>query len=109
MSEFEGLNPDGRLDFQISSVEANYWWRKNAPVGALLNNLMLLFIVVPIALVFKALYLWGLLLFSLMIPYGFLVRHLSVWAVRNHLASNPDAVDDFCDAGIIFRASEPSQ
>ena len=87
--------------FEILSVEANYWWRTNEPVGALVNKLMILFIVAPIALVFKNLYLLSFVVFSLMIPYGFLVRRLAVSAVRNHMASHPDSKEDFRSAGIL--------
>ena len=86
---------------KIFRAEANYWWRKNEPTGALLNNLMILFIVAPIALVLKNLYVLSFIVFSLMIPYGFLVRQLAVVAVRNHLATHPEAVAGFLNAGII--------
>src|SRR5262245_12518369 len=88
-------------EMKIRSAQANYWWQKTEPAGALLNRLMILFIFVPIGLVFTNLYLWSFVVFSLMIPYGFLVRHLAVCAVRNHLSNNPGAVPDFRDAGII--------
>jgi hypothetical protein len=93
-----GLEPTG---FSIIAPEANEWWRKTEPAGALLNRLMILFIFAPIALVFKNLYALSFVVFSLMIPYGFLVRRLAVSAVRNHLANHPDSVEDFRDAGIL--------
>ena len=86
---------------EIFAFEANYWWRKNEPAGALLNNLLLLFMFGPIGLVLKNLYVLSFVVFSLMIPYGFLVRRLAVSAVRNHLASHPDSVEDFRNAGIL--------
>ena len=85
----------------IVSLEANNWWRKNEPAGALLNNLMIVFIFAPIALVLKSFYLLSFIVFSLMIPYGFLVRRLAVSAVRNYMASHPDSVEDFRSAGIL--------
>jgi hypothetical protein len=85
----------------ISSIEANYWWRKNEAAGALLNNLMVLFIVVPIALVLKRFYALSLLVFALMVPYGFLMRHLAVRAVRRHLEDHPDDLEKFEEHGII--------
>jgi hypothetical protein len=85
----------------IVSAEANDWWRRNEPTGALLSKLMILFIFVPIGLVIEDLYLWSFVVFSLMIPYGLLVRRLAVFAVRNHLASHPDAVEEFREAGIL--------
>ena len=88
-------------ELEIFAAEANDWWRKNQPAGTLLNNLMVLFIFVPIGLVWKSFYLLSFVVFSLMIPYGFLVRRLAVSAVRNHLACHPDSVDDFRSAGIL--------
>src|SRR5262245_15361482 len=85
----------------LSPAEANYWWRTNEPAGALLNKLMILFIIAPIALVLKNLYLLSFVVFSLMIPYGFLVRRLAVSAVRSHLANHPDSVEEFRSAGIL--------
>ena len=86
---------------EISSVEANNWWRETAPAGALLNKLMFLFIVVPIALVLKRFYALSFVVFSLMVPYGLLVRHLAVRAVRQHLENHPEQRDEFEHAGII--------
>jgi hypothetical protein len=86
---------------EISAVEANNWWLKNEPAGILLNKLRILFIMVPIGLVFKDLYVWSFAVFSLMIPYGFFVRYLACCAVRKHLATNPAALEDFRNAGIV--------
>jgi hypothetical protein len=90
------------VEFEISPAEANYWWSKNQPTGTLLNRLMLAFVVGPIVLVFKNYYLLSLVVFSLMIPYGFLVRRLAVSAVRAYLANHPDSVLEFREAGIIL-------
>ena len=89
-------------DFEISPIEATYWWRKNEAAGALLNNLMFAFIVVPVILVFKSFYVLSFVVFSLMVPYGLLVRRLAVLAVRAHLANHPERVLEFRDAGIIL-------
>ncbi len=89
----------------ISSAEANYWWRKNDPAGALLNNLMLLFIAIPIALVLKSFYAFSFVVFSFIVPYGLLVRRLAVRAVRQHLLHHPEEREKFEEAGII--SSEP--
>jgi hypothetical protein len=86
---------------QIVAFDANYWWRKNEPLGALLNNLMFLFIVVPIALVIERLYVLSFVVFALMVPYGFFVRQLAVRAVRRYLAEHPEAVEQFQQDGII--------
>jgi hypothetical protein len=89
-------------EFEISPSEANHWWSKNQPVGILMNRLMLLFIVVPIFLVFQSYYTLSFVVFSLMVPYGFVVRRLAVSAVRAHLANNPESVLEFREAGIIL-------
>ncbi len=87
--------------FEINSSQANQWWHRNDVKGALLNNLMVLFIVAPIALVFKQYYTLRFIVFSFMVPYGLLVRHLAVRAVRSRLQSNPDLIQIFRDDGII--------
>src|SRR2546422_346349 len=65
---------------EISPAEANYWWRKNDPAGALLNNLMFLFIVVPIVLVLKSFYALSFVVFAMMVPYGLFLRRLAIYA-----------------------------
>jgi hypothetical protein len=86
---------------KISPAEANYWWRKNDRAGALLNNLMLLFIVVPIALVVREFYALSFVVFAFMVPYGLFVRFLAVRAVRQHLAEHPEERQEFEESGII--------
>jgi hypothetical protein len=85
----------------ISRIEANYWWRKNEPAGALLNNLMVLFIVVPIGLVVERFYALSFVIFAFMVPYGFFMRHLAVRAVRRHLENHPEEREKFEQHGII--------
>ncbi len=85
----------------VSSAEANYWWRKNDPAGALLNNLMLLFIAVPIVLVLKSFYAFSFVVFAFIVPYGFFMRHLAVRAVEQYLQNHPEEVEKFEEAGII--------
>ena len=85
----------------ISSIEANYWWRKSQPAGAVLNSLMFLFIVVPIALVLKRFYALSFVVFAFMVPYGFFMRHLAVRAVRRHLENHPEELEKFEQHGII--------
>jgi len=85
----------------VRSGEANYWWRKNDPTGALLNNLMLLFVAVPVALVLKSFYASSLAVFALIVPYGLLVRRLAVRAVEHYLNSHPEECEKFEEAGII--------
>ena len=85
----------------ISPGQANYWWRKNEPAGSLLNNLMVLFIVVPIGLVMKKFYVTSFIVFSFMVPYGLFLRHLAVRAVRRWLELHPEKIEEFQQEGII--------
>ena len=85
----------------VSAVEANHWWRETVPAGALLNKLMFLFIVLPIALVLKRFYVLSFVVFALMVPYGLFVRHLAVRAVRRHLENHPEDREEFEKARII--------
>ena len=87
---------------EISPVDANHWWRKNHPLGAFLNRLMLAFVVSPVALVFKEYYTLSFVIFALMVPYGLLVRKLAVSAVRTYLAKHPESMLEFREAGIIL-------
>jgi hypothetical protein len=92
--------PDPPED-RISPIEANHWWRQSSPAGALLNKSMVLFIVVPVVLVFKNFYTLSFVTFVLMIPYGLFMRHLAVRAVRAHLQNHPEERETFEKAGII--------
>ena len=87
--------------FEVRSAEANRWWQQNSVFGVLLNRLMLLFIFTPIALVLYNRYTLSMIVFAFMIPYGFFLRFLAMRAVRAHIASNPDALDEFENQGII--------
>ncbi len=95
---FEGPVPN---QISISPIEANYWWRKNEPSGALVNNLMFLFIVVPIGLVLKRFYALSVVVFAFMVPYGFFVRYLAVRVVRQRLANHPERREEFEQEGVI--------
>lgn len=88
-------------EFDIRTVEASYWWRKNHPLGALLSTLMFLFIVVPIGLVLERWYVLSFIAFSFMVPYGLFLRHLAVRAVRQYLSEHPEAVEQFQQEGIV--------
>ena len=87
--------------FEIRPAEANRWWQKNTVPGVLLNRLMLLFIFVPIGLVFLNLYTLSFVVFAFMVPYGLLLRHLAVRAVRQYLEVHPETLDEFENQGII--------
>src|SRR5438876_2356745 len=86
---------------EISPAEANYWWRKNDPAGALLNNLMFLFVVAPIILVLKSFYTLSFMVFALMVPYGLFVRWLAIRAVRRYLENHPEECEKFEETRII--------
>jgi hypothetical protein len=86
---------------RIDPIEANYWWRKNEPAGALLNNLMFLFIVVPIGLVMKRHYLTSFIVFSFMVPYGLFLRFLAVRFIRRRLEVHPEQSEEFEQEGIV--------
>src|ERR1051325_11571955 len=86
---------------RINPIEANYWWRQTNPTGALLNKLMVLFIVAPVALVFKNLYGLSFAVFVLMVPYGLFVRRLAVRAALSHVHQHPEERENFEKAGII--------
>jgi hypothetical protein len=86
---------------KIDPLEANYWWRKNEPAGALLNNLMFLFIVVPIGLVMKRFYVLSFFVFSFMVPYGLFLRYLAVRVVRRRLELHPEQNEEFQQEGIV--------
>ena len=102
MSESEQPDESLPAEFQISSLEANYWWRKTNPLGAFMNNLMFVFIVAPVALVLKGYYGPSFFIFALMVPYGLLLRRMAVSAVRGYLANHPESVLEFREAGIIL-------
>jgi hypothetical protein len=93
--------PTAPADENISRIEANYWWRQTTPAGALLNKLMVLFIIVPVVLVFKSFYTLSFVVFALMVPYGLWMRHLAVRAVRQHLQKHPEDRAQFEEMGII--------
>src|SRR5438093_12411246 len=93
---------------EISPAEANYWWRKNAPAGALLNNLMFVFIVVPIVLVLKSFYALSFVVFAMMVPYGLFLRRLAIYAVRHHLENHPEEWEKFEESGIISSSNSRS-
>ena len=87
--------------FEVRPSEANRWWQKNTVSGVFLNRLMLLFIFVPIGLVFLNSFTLSFIVFAFMVPYGLFVRHLAVRAVRQYLTLHPEALEEFEQQGII--------
>ena len=90
--------------FEVVAKEASYWWRTNVLAGTLLHRLMLLFIAIPLVLVMKGYYLTSLLVFSFMVPYGLLLKHLARRAVAGMIAKHPKTLSEFKEAGVIRRA-----
>ena len=74
---------------------------RSAPLSNDVNNLMLLFIAVPIALVIEHFYAFSFVVFAFIVPYGFFVRHLAVRAVEQYLVAHPEEFEKFEEAGII--------
>jgi hypothetical protein len=62
---------------------------------------MILFIVVPILLVFKQYYTLSFAVFAFMVPYGLFVRFLAVRAVQQYLDEHPEEYDEFERSGVI--------
>ena len=88
-------------EFQINPAEANRWWQKNTVAGVLMNRLMLLFIFVPIALVFMSQYVASFVVFAFMVPYGLFLRYLAIRAVRQFVTVHPETLTEFQDQGVI--------
>jgi len=88
-------------DLQINPIEAGRWWQKNSVTGVLLNRLMLLFIFVPIGLVFLKHYTASFVVFAFMVPYGLLLRQLAVRAVRQFVTAHPETLPEFQEQGVI--------
>lgn len=86
---------------KIDPLEANTWWRKNEPAGALLNTLMFVFIVGPIGLVMKRFYVLSFFVFAFMVPYGLFLRYLAVRVVRRRLELHPEQSEEFQQEGIV--------
>ncbi|HEX4998389.1 MAG TPA: hypothetical protein VFY29_09190 [Terriglobia bacterium] len=87
--------------YVISAVEATAWWRRHEPAGAFFNRLWLAFIGAPIVLVVNDYFRASVIVFSLIVPYGFLVRYLAVIAVRRRLAREPESLSEFRDSGVV--------
>ena len=69
--------------------------------GAILHRSMLLFIAVPVALAFYEYYALSFVIFVLMVPYGFLLRHLATRAVVRFIRSHPETMEELRSSGVI--------
>ena len=88
--------------FKVVANEASYWWRTSAVSGALLYRLMLLFIAVPLVLVWKGYYVMSVVIFGFMVPYGFFLRHMAIRAVVSMIEKNPETYTRFEEASVIL-------
>jgi hypothetical protein len=95
--------------FEVVANEASYWWRTNAVSGALLHRLMLLFIAVPLALVWKGYYVASFVVFGFMVPYGLFLRHLATRAVLVLIEKHPETFAEFEEAGVISLLDQAGQ
>jgi uncharacterized membrane protein len=93
--------PEPPPDFDISSSEANTWWRTNDPAGAILNRLMLALVIAPALLAYNEYYKVAFVVFAFIVPYGLLVRYLAVNAVKRRIANDPESLSEFREAGIV--------
>ena len=95
--------------FEVDANEASYWWRTNAVLGALLNRLMLLFIAVPLVLVWKGLYVTSFVIFSFMVPYGLFLRRMAMRTVVVLIEKHPETFAEFEAAGVVSRPDQTGQ
>ena len=95
--------PDLTAPFEVIQDEASYWWRTNRVSGTILYRLMLLFIFVPLTLVYYRHYIPSFLVFAGIIPYGYLLRYLAKRSVTLIIQKHPEALDHFEREGVIVR------
>ena len=95
--------------FEVVPDEASYWWRTNAVSGALLHRLMLLFIAVPLVLVWKGYYVTSFVVFGFMVPFGLFLRYMAARAVVVLIERNPETFAEFQEAGVISLPDQASQ
>jgi hypothetical protein len=95
--------PDLTPPFEVNGHEASYWWRTTQVTGAILHGLMLLFIFVPMALVYYRYYVSSFLVFAGIIPFGFFLRYLAERRVARIIRKHPETLDHFEQEGVIVR------
>lgn len=86
---------------EISPVEANIWWRTHHLAGVVLNRLMLVLVLAPVALVLYGHTYLSLLAFATLVPYGFFLRYLAVRAVRKEILARPESAPEFEECGVL--------
>ena len=70
---------------------------------------MLLFIAVPLALVWKGYYVASFVVFGFMVPYGLFLRHLATRAVLVLIEKHPETFAEFEEAGVISLLDQAGQ
>jgi hypothetical protein len=90
-------------DVEVVRKEASYWWRTSDVVGAILHRLMLLFIFVPLTLVYYRYYVPSFLVFGGIVPYGLLLQYLAQRSVIRTIRKHPEALEQFEKEGVIVR------
>lgn len=89
--------------FKVVRHEASYWWRTNDLAGTILHRLMLLFIFVPLTLVYYGYYVPSFLVFCGMVPYGLVLQILAERSVVGLIRKHPETVAHFEREGVIVR------
>lgn len=94
---------EGTQRFEIVRKEAVYWWRTNHVAGIILHRTMLLFILVPVLLVYFGYYVYSFLVFAGMVPYGLFLQYLAERSVLGIIRRNPETIEHFEEEGVIVR------
>ena len=91
------------LPFEVVRKEAWHWWRTNHVVGVILHRLMLLFIFVPLVLVYYRYYVYSFFVFAGMVPYGLFLQYLAERSIVEIIRRNPETIGHFEEEGVIVR------
>ncbi len=89
--------------FEIVRKEAWYWWRTNHVAGVILHRLMLLFIFVPLVLLYYRYYVYSFVVFAGMVPYGLFLQYLAERSIVEIIRRNPETIGHFEEEGVIVR------
>ena len=95
--------------FEVDANEASYWWRTNAVSGALLHRLILLFIAVPLVLLWKGYYVTSFAVFGFMVPFGLFLRYMAARAVVVLIEKHPETLAEFEEAGVVSLPDQAGQ
>ncbi len=89
--------------FEVVRKEASYWWGTNDVAGVILHRLMLLFIFVPLVLVYYRYYVYSFFVFAGMVPYGLFLQYLAERSIVKIIRRNPETIEHFEEEGVIVR------